>query len=90
VFKVFASANKLQLTGLGDSSEAYLSQHLVKILSVCSIWKVGHILGRSELGTKFKYLLLSERKAVLEGDGFDGLPKELALAVVADEELNAR
>ena len=35
-----------------------------------------------------KHVGLSEGEAVLEGDDFDGLPKELVLAVVADRELN--
>jgi hypothetical protein len=52
--KVFALADKLRPTGLRDSCEAYLSQHVCED-SVCSIWKISHILGLSEtcgLGTK--------------------------------------
>jgi kelch-like protein 2/3 len=88
VFEVLAAADKLQLTGLRDSCEAYLAQHLCQD-SVCSTWKASHLLGLSQLGLKCKDLVMSEGKAVLESGGFSELPKELALAVVADEKLNA-
>jgi hypothetical protein len=88
VFEVLAAADKLQLAGLRDSCEAYLAQHLCQD-SVCSTWKASHILELSQLGCKCKDLILSEGKAVLQGSGFSELPKELALAVVADEKLNA-
>jgi hypothetical protein len=57
--------------------------------SVFSTWKTSHLLGLSQLEIKCKDLVLSDGKAVLEDRGFSELPKELALAVVADEELNA-
>jgi hypothetical protein len=41
------------------------------------------------VGDEVKHVVLSEGEVLLEGGGFDGLPKDLALAVVADEELNA-
>ena len=51
VFKELDSADKLRPTVLRDSCKAYLSQHLCGD-SECSIWKISHILGLSELGTK--------------------------------------
>jgi hypothetical protein len=89
VFEVLAAADKLQLTSLCESCEAYLAHNLCEG-SVCSIWKASHILGLSQLEVKCKDLILSEGRAVLEGGSFSELPKELAIAVVADEELNAR
>jgi hypothetical protein len=88
VFEVLAAADKLQLSGLRDSCEAYLAQNLCED-SVCSTWKASHLLGLSQLGAQCKDLVLSKGKVVLEGDGFSELPGDLALAVVADEKLNA-
>jgi hypothetical protein len=88
VFEVLAAADKLQLTGLRDSCEAYLAQNLCED-SVCSTWKASHLLGLSQLALKCRDLVLSEGKAVLKGGGFGEIPKDLALAVVADEKLNA-
>jgi hypothetical protein len=88
VFEVLAAADKLQISGLRDSCEAYMAQHLCQD-SVCSTWKASHLLGLSQLGLKYKDLVLSEGKAVLEDGDISELPKELAMAVVANEELNA-
>jgi kelch-like protein 2/3 len=88
VFEVLAAADKLQVAGLRESCEAYLAQHLCQD-SVCSTWKASHLLGLSQLGLKCKDLVLSKGKAVLEDGGISELPKELAIAVVANEELNA-
>jgi hypothetical protein len=88
VFEVLTAADKLQLSDLRDSSEAYLAQNLCED-SVCSTWKASHLLGLPQLSLKCKDLFLSEGKAVLEGGDFSELPQELALAVVADEKLNA-
>jgi hypothetical protein len=88
VFEVLTAADKLQLSDLRDSCEAYLAQHLCED-SVCSTWKVSQMLGLAQLEAKCKLLVLTKGKAVLEGGGFSELPKELALAVAADEELDA-
>jgi hypothetical protein len=88
VFEVLAAADKLQLTDLRESCETYLAQNLCED-SVCSTWKASHMLGLSQLALRCRDLVLSEGKAVLEGGGFGELPKDLALAVVADEKLNA-
>jgi hypothetical protein len=88
VFEVLAAADKLQLTGLHESCATYLAQNLCQD-SVCSTWKASHMLGLSQLGTTCKALILSEGEIILQGGGFSELPKELALAVVADEKLNA-
>ena len=69
VTEVFASADKLQLPDLRDYCEAYLAQNLCRH-SVCSIWKVSHLLDLTQLGTKCKDLVLSQgelywKKAIL-------------------------
>ena len=87
-FEVLAAADKRQLSGLRESCETYLAQNLCQD-SVCSTWKASHLLGLSQLAIKCRDLVLSEGKTVLEGGCFSELPKELALAVVADGELNA-
>lgn len=89
VSEVLFAADKFQISGLRDSCEAYLIQNLCED-SVCSTWKLGHMLGLSQLEEKCKVLVLAKGTAVLEGGGFSELPKELALAVVADEGLNAK
>jgi hypothetical protein len=88
VFEVLAAADKLQLTGLRESCATYLAQNLCQD-SVCSTWKASYMLGLSQLGATCKTLILCEGNAVLESCDFSELPKELALAVVAEEELNA-
>jgi hypothetical protein len=88
IIEVLASADKLQLPDLRDYCEAYLAQNLCRH-SVCSTWKVSHLLDLTQLGTKCKDLVLSQGGAILEEGDFSDLPKELALAVVSDEDLNA-
>jgi kelch-like protein 2/3 len=88
VFEVLTAADKLQLTGLCKSCETYLADNLCKE-SVCSTWKASQLLGLSQLALKCKNLFLSEGNTVLESDAFGDLPKELALVVVADGDLNA-
>jgi hypothetical protein len=88
VLEVLVAADKFQIASLSASCETYLANRLC-LTRVCSTWNASHVLGLSQLALKCKDLVSLKGKAVLESSGFSELRKELAMAVIEDDQLDA-
>jgi hypothetical protein len=85
---VLLAAKKFQLPSLCGCCEGYLEQSLCQG-NMFSIWNTSHRLGLFGLAQTCKSYVLLQGNGMFVGSEFTELPKELAMAVVADRELNA-
>ena len=88
VLAVLLAAKKFQLPSLCGSCEGYLEQSLCQG-NMFSIWNISHGLGLFGLAQTCKSYVLLQGNDMFVGNEFTELPKVLAMAVIADRELNA-